>query len=537
MVSGWFIAYPPVGCRTDAGDGITVRPRCMPRPSGDGRVAAAVVAPQKVRSVHARYLMPRSARRLGGSCVRLGYGRGVIEPSEPSERSGASPSTTSWGLATGSARSSDARHGHDLSRHRFPDRSRCRGQILRPEVATDRTSPIVSGERFLPQTVLRHPNIVACLDTAPTGTRLPGHGPDRRGGPGGAAAARRTARTVAAHGSPWMSPAPWVSPCGADRPPRIKPGNICSPRTAAPWSPTSGSRGWPAMPSSTARTTLGSSTTSARNSSRHDDHAGFDVYGLASAVRGADRAFVHGRVRPRSRRPCPDRAPRRQLAPFAPRGAVALECGRATSSRPRGGRSVPERYGDGGGSARPIVEAGDAAASVMPLPLRPPRLLVPSLRPSSLHRARGAAPRPRPQAARCRVRSVVARVPSSPPWWSSDRAGVLRLGALPGDRTQVDLTRRPSPTEVAGACRRPARANPDPTPEPTLATTPAPTEAPTPRPAAVLRRVRDLLRHPVRARCRSLRASRFNPSFDIDLARAGRGAHSEIRCADTGAAS
>jgi serine/threonine-protein kinase len=100
----------------------------------------------------------------------LGYRRGVTAPSEPSGQSAPPPSDRllggryrlgpivgRGGMAT-IYRATDVRTEHEVA-----------VKILRPEVATDRDLAHRFRREALAATVLRHPNIVACLDTGTDG--------------------------------------------------------------------------------------------------------------------------------------------------------------------------------------------------------------------------------------------------------------------------------------------------------------------------------------------------------------------------------
>jgi hypothetical protein len=111
-------------------------------------------------------------------------------------------------------------------------------------------------------------------------------------------------------------------------------------------------------------------------------------------------------------------------------------------------------------------------------------------------------------------------------------AGVLLLGALPGDGATNDTTRRPTPTEIAGAV---PTAEPDPTPEataePTIEPTPAPTEEPTPLPAGDVADLCEIFFDiPCGLGAGRYAPSRFSPAFDVEL---GDGWSTSTHTADT----
>jgi serine/threonine-protein kinase len=122
--------------------------------------------------------------------------------------------------------------------HRATDRKLDRPvavKLLRPEVTRDADLADRFRREALAATVLRHPNIVACLDTGTSGDQ-PYLVMDLIEGEDLAARLRRGGRLPAprdaAHQLVW--PAPWAWPASRNRPSRRQAGNICSPPTGGP---------------------------------------------------------------------------------------------------------------------------------------------------------------------------------------------------------------------------------------------------------------------------------------------------------------
>ena len=110
---------------------------------------------------------------------------------------------------------------------RYPARAVVAVKLLRREVIEDADIAMRFRREALAATVLRHRNIVACLETGTDdGQPVPGHGADRRRGPRGTAAAR-------ADGWPRRRPRrrprpPAHRPRGRRRPGRTGPGGLAS---------------------------------------------------------------------------------------------------------------------------------------------------------------------------------------------------------------------------------------------------------------------------------------------------------------------
>jgi serine/threonine-protein kinase len=416
-------------------------------------------------------------------------------------------------------------------------------KILRPEVATDRDLAHRFRREALAATVLRHPNIVACLDTGTDGDRAYlvmalVDGEDL------AARLRRSGRLA-----PWQ-----VARIGLDVARGlgvahvrgivhrdVKPGNILLAADGRAMVTDFGiarlaADAEAALPG----TTLGSVHYFSPEQARGvTTTPASDVYGLGlvlyealTGVRAWTGDTTDAIALARVGAPAPSP---RAVRPEVP-GALEAVVRRALAP------DAGDRYPNGMAMAAalaPIVDAGDTASptNVVPVARRddddsaaagrdgtpaPPARAVPP--------AGRVAPRPAavglPRALRG-SNALVAAVAMV-----GVVAGALLLGALPGDSATAVPTDPPIESEVAEAAPTlESDPTPAPTPEPTAAVTQVPTEEPPPLPAGDVADLCEIFFDiPCGLGAGRYAPARFSPAFDIEL---GDGWSNAAHTADT----
>jgi serine/threonine-protein kinase len=466
----------------------------------------------------------------------LGYGRGVTAPSEPSGppldhllggRYRLGPVIGRGGMAT-IFRATDVRFEREVA-----------VKILRPEVATDRDLAHRFRREALAATVLRHPNIVACLDTGTDGDKAYlvmalVEGEDL------AARLRRSGRLA-----PWQAArialdvarALGVAHVRGIVHRDVKPGNILLAADGRAMVTDFGiarlaADAEAALPG----TTLGSvhyfSPEQARGTTTTPAS---DVYGLGlvlyealTGTRAWTGATTDAIALARVGAPAPSP---RALRPEVP---AALEAVVRRALAPDAG----DRYPNGMAMAAalaPIVDEGEVASptSVVATHPRqaaqpvPPSHAVPPAR--AVRPARPAPPAPRGGRRRPADGRALSRLPGAFRRGGSSMliagmvvvgivAGGLLLGALPGDGATADPTQRPDATEVAAVPTAEPDSTPEPTPEPTAEPTPTPTEAPTALPVGDVADMCEIFFDiPCGLGAGRYAPSRFSPAFDIEL--------------------
>ena len=426
-------------------------------------------------------------------------------------------------------------------------------KILRPEVATDRDLAHRFRREALAATVLRHPNIVACLDTGSDGDQAYlvmalVEGEDlavrlRRGG--------RLAPWQAARIGLDVARALGVAHVRGIVHRDVKPGNILLASDGRAMVTDFGiarlaADAEAALPG----TTLGSvhyfSPEQARGTTTTPAS---DVYGLGLVLYEAltgKRAWTGATTDEiaLARVGAPAPSPR-AIRPEVP---AALEAVVRRALAPDAG----DRYPNGMAMAAalaPIVDAGESASptTVVTTPARQDHAgdrPVPA--PSAPRAASAAAPA---ASAAPQPRAVPRRAPQARPLGipgavrggSSPMiaglvvlgvvAGALLLGALPGDGATTSPTDRPAPTDVAAVPTVDPKPTPEPTPEPTTAETAAPTAELTPLPAGDVADLCEIFFDiPCGLGAGRYAPSRFDPAFDIEL---GEGWSNAAHAADT----
>ena len=425
-------------------------------------------------------------------------------------------------------------------------------KILRPEVASDPDLAHRFRREALAATVLRHPNIVACLDTGTDGERaylvmalVDGEDLAARLRRSGRLAAWQTAR-IALDIARALGVAHIRGIVHRD----VKPGNILLAADGRAMVTDFGiarlaADAEAALPG----TTLGSvhyfSPEQARGTTTTPAS---DVYGLGlvmfealTGTRAWTGETTDAIALARVGAPAPSP---RALRPEIP---AALEAVVRRALAPEPG----DRYPNGVAMAaalEPIVQAGDVSSptSVVSTPGRPDtvteRGIVPPARavPAAAPQARGPATRrPRadgrlialPRGVRGRPSALLAVLGVAGLIF-----GALLVAALPGDGATLVPMSLPPASEVAQAApTEAAQATPEPTPDPTPAPTPAPTpvasDEPTPLPAGDVADLCEIFFDvPCGLGAGRYAPSRFSPAFDIDI---GDGWSNAAHTADT----
>ena len=428
-------------------------------------------------------------------------------------------------------------------------------KILRPEVATDRDLAHRFRREALAATVLRHPNIVACLDTGTDGVQAYlvmalVEGEDlaarlRRGG--------RLAPLDAARVGLDVARALGVAHVRGIVHRDVKPGNILLAADGRAMVTDFGiarlaADAEAALPG----TTLGSVHYFSPEQARgRTTTPASDVYGLGlvlfeslTGTRAWTGATTDAIALARVGAPAPSA---KALRPEVP---AALEAVVRRALAPEPG----DRYPNGMAMAAalaPIVDGSDATSPTSVVPTgdhEPDAVAGRHVAPPS--RAAGPAPRRAPGRA---PRLVQRRAAPARPLVTMPRAlrggsssalvaalgivtvvvGALLIAALPGDGATSVPTVRPSATQAAVPA--PATAEPDPTPEPTPEPSAPPTLAPSDEPTAVpageVADVCDIFFDiPCGLGAGRYAPSRFSPAFDIEI---GEGWSTAVHTADT----
>ena len=470
-----------------------------------------------------------------GRSARLGYRPGVTKPKEAPARRRAEhlfggryrlgPVIGRGGMAT-IHRATDVRFDREVA-----------VKILRPEVAADRDLAHRFRREALAATVLRHPNIVACLDTGTDGDQAYlvmalVDGEDlaarlRRSGRLAPAQAARIGLDVARG----LGVAHVWGIVHRD----VKPGNILLAADGRAMVTDFGiarlaADAEAALPG----TTLGSvhyfSPEQARGTTTTPAS---DVYGLGlvlfEALTGTrawtgDTTDAIALARVGAPAPSP-----RAVRPEIP---ASLEAVVRRALAPDAG----DRYPNGMAMAaalEPIVGSADAASPTSVVTTPPSRRAAPtsSSRAPRPARRRPAEDRPllaMPRAIRNGRSSALLAVLGI----VGVVAGALLVAALPGDGATSVATVRPSAPAAAQAVVT-AQSEPtaEPTPEPTAPATATPTDAPTPLPAGDVADLCEIFFDiPCGLGAGRYAPSRFSPAFDIEL---GDGWSNAAHTADT----
>ena len=546
MVSGWFTSVPSgSGRRTSCRRWVHRAARRVGRPSGECRVLGAASA-SKARTGEPGYLRPPptlgcvASGSFGRSRLWSRRDRAVRTVRAPDRRLPIASSV----VATGSARSSaEAGWRRSIARPMSGSSARSRSRSCDPRSRRDRDLAHRFRREALAATVLRHPNIVACLDTGTDGDQaylvmalVEGEDLAARLQP------QRPARAVAggAH-RPRRRPRPGRRPRPRHRPSRRqarqhpagrrRPGDGHRLRDR----PSGGRRrGGAARDDPRVRPLLQPGT-----GARHDHDPGLRrLRPRPGPVRGADRARGPGPAQRPTRSPWPASGRRRHRPArsdprFPPRSRRSFggRSPRTPATATRTGWRWPPR-------SRPSSRPGTTASptSLVPIarlddgrgggrPRRPARRRRPVPIPPAVRVGAPSGTSPRcasvaPPAARPRAIGAVERAGRRAWSWSGSSSAALLLGALPGDgATAVPTERSRSRARSPRSCpRRRPSPTPEPTPEPTRRPTPIPTEEPTALPAGDVADLCEIFFDiPCGLGAGRYAPSRFSPAFDIEL--------------------